>query len=135
VIVVDTNVIAYLHIPGKETEAAREVLRRDSEWSAPLLWRSEFRSVLTFYIRRAGLALEDAQELMRKAESLLLGREHLVESERVLNLAAASDCSAYDCEFVALAGLLEVPLITTDQEILRAFPDAAVALEEYANST
>ena len=42
-IVVDTNRLAYLLIGGKPTQAVREVLLQDPEWSAPVLWRSEFR--------------------------------------------------------------------------------------------
>lgn len=133
-IVVDTNVIAYLHLPGRRTAAARAALRRDPEWSAPLLWRSEFRSVLLSYVRSEGLKVDDAIALARLAESLLAGREHIVESAAVLNMAAGSDCSAYDCEFVGLAQTLGVQLVTTDARILREFPDRAVALEEFAGT-
>jgi hypothetical protein len=40
----------------------------------------------------------------------------------------SSDCSACDCEFVALAMRLETRLVTLDKKILRAFPGRAVAL-------
>ena len=45
-IVVDTNVIAYLHISGKFTSSALRLLRQDPYWIAPPLWRSEFCNVL-----------------------------------------------------------------------------------------
>jgi predicted nucleic acid-binding protein len=38
---------------------------------------------------------------------------------------ARSKCSAYDCEFVALAQGLKVPLITTDRKLVREFPRTA----------
>jgi len=130
-IVVDTNQIAYLLIGGDRTELARQVLLRDPEWGAPLLWRSEFRSILTQYLRRKEITPSDAIRLQRKAEQLLLGREFLVHSERVLRLAATSDCSAYDCEFVALAKQLKVPLVTWDKQVLAAFPLEAMSPRDF----
>jgi len=38
---------------------------------------------------------------------------------------------AYDCEFVALAAGLGIPLITLDRKLARAFPDQAVMLPDY----
>ncbi len=84
------------------------------------------------YIRREGLSTDDAVRLARMAESLLAGREHIVDSAVVLNLAAAASCSAYDCELAALAQVLDVPLITTDARILSEFPDRALDLGEFA---
>ncbi len=111
-IVVDTNQLAYLLIGGRHTEAARRVLLRDPAWAGPLLWRSEFRSILAHYIRRGELQSADALKLQKKAEELMAGREHLVRSDQVLRLVCDSDCSAYDCEFVALAKELRVKLVT-----------------------
>jgi predicted nucleic acid-binding protein len=39
-----------------------------------------------------------------------------------------SDCSAYDCEFVALAVQLEIKLVTMDKKLLKSFPQLVVAL-------
>jgi predicted nucleic acid-binding protein len=58
--------------------------------------------------------------------------EFTVPTERILKLVLASDCTAYDCEYVALAQDLKVPLVTTDKQIIRAFPKTAVALEKFA---
>ena len=49
----------------------------------------------------------------------------------VLDLAAASSCSAYDCEFVALAQDLGVRLVTVDKQVLKEFPTVAIALGEF----
>jgi predicted nucleic acid-binding protein len=49
----------------------------------------------------------------------------------VLSLTNASACSAYDCEFVALAKQLNVKLITPDKKILSEFPDHAFSISDY----
>jgi predicted nucleic acid-binding protein len=126
-IVVDTNALAYLLLGGTGTAEARGVYIRDPVWHSPLLWRSEFRSVLAVYLRQGTLTLDDALAVQRKAEELLAGREHVVPSDRVLRLVAASSCSAYDCEFVALAQQLMVPLVTADRAVLKDFPAIAVS--------
>ena len=132
-IVVDTNVLAYLLIPGEFTGRAEALLRRDSEWMAPLLWRSEFRNVLLSYVRRLEMSVNQAAMLAATAEHMMQGGEYTLPSELILELAASSGCSACDCEFVALAEILDVPLITSDQRILKAFPDRTVALADYAS--
>lgn len=127
-IVVDTNVVAYLYLPGEYTLAAEALLERDSNWAAPILWRSEFRNILAGYLRRGSLSFEQAHGIQREAENLLAGAEYEVDSLGVLELVRESDCSAYDCEFVALARTLGTKLVTMDAKLLRAFPGIAVAL-------
>jgi hypothetical protein len=61
-------------------------------------------------MRRGALTFEQACMLQREAESLLSGLEFEVDSLGVLELVRDSDCSAYDCEFVALAVQLETKL-------------------------
>ena len=127
-IVVDSNVIAYLYLPGEFTAAAEALLERDPDWSAPILWRSEFRNILAGYMRRKTITFEQANSLQTEAESLLAGAEYEVDSYAVLELVRDSDCSAYDCEFVVLALRLNTQLVTMDKKLLRAFPRCAVPL-------
>lgn len=127
-IVVDSNVLAYLYLPGEYTAAAERLLEAEADWSAPILWRSEFRNILAGYMRRKAISFEQANSLQREAENLLEGAEFEVESSMVLELVRDSDCSAYDCEFIALAMKLDTKLVTMDQKLLRAFPKRAVAL-------
>ena len=127
-IVVDSNVLAYLYLPGEYTAAAEALLEQDSDWAAPILWRSEFRNILAGYLRRKAITFEQANSLQREAESLLEGAEFELESIAVLELVRDSDCSAYDCEFIALAKKLDTTLITMDKKLLRAFPKRAIAL-------
>jgi predicted nucleic acid-binding protein len=51
----------------------------------------------------------------------------------ILRLASVSKCSAYDCEFVALAHSLGVPLVTSDAEILDSFPSIAVSPKDFVS--
>lgn len=130
-IVVDTNIVVYLLVPGHLSRAAEAVFRRDSAWAAPFLWRSEFRNVLALYLRRGMLTLEEALSTMEKAELLLQSRTYEIKSREVLRLAAESGCSAYDCEFVALAQDLSVPLVTSDRKLAAKFKSTAIPLQEF----
>lgn len=131
-IVVDTNVLAHLWLPGELTAAAERVLDLDPAWAAPLLWRSEFRSVLTGALRRRALSLPRARQIAAAAERQLHGSEYAVSSAVVLELALRSRCSAYDCEYVALAADLGVPLVTNDHQVLEAFPERATSPGAFA---
>ncbi len=132
-IVVDTNVIVYLYLSNERSEQAEHLLKKDSEWSAPLLWRSELRNVLALYIRKEILSVKEAQQVMEEAIVLMDGKEYEVVSFQVLELVSKSTCSAYDCEFVTLAQDLGVKLVTVDKKILREFPKIAVSLNEYVS--
>jgi predicted nucleic acid-binding protein len=127
VIVADVNLIAYFWITGEHTAAAEAVLASDPEWAAPLHWRSEWRNVLAGYLRRGELDVAGALERVAAAEALFRGREYLVEAAPVLDLVARSSCSAYDCEYVALARQLGVPLVTADRRLLAEFAGTAVS--------
>lgn len=126
-IVADTNLLIYLYVQGQRTEESEAVLQQDALWTAPLLWRSEFRNVLIGLVRTNALQFEKALAIITEAERWLTGHEYSVVSRQVLELADRSGCSAYDCEFVALAQDLEVPLVTNDRQILKAFPTIAVS--------
>lgn len=130
-VVADTNLIAYFVIRDERSELADAIFEADPVWVAPLLWRSELLSALAKYIRHAGMSLEAALVALHSAEEVIGGREYRVSSELVLELAVRSKCTAYDCEYVALAQELGVPLVTADRQILRAFPKMAVALEKF----
>jgi len=131
-LVVDTNVIAYLFLPTDYTEYSEALLNNDPEWAAPQLWRSELRNVLTSYMRKNIIDLDTALDIQHQAEMLLQGNEYDVKSSAVLSLAGSSNCSAYDCEFVALARALNQKLITVDKKLVRRFPETCVSLKDAA---
>ena len=127
-IVVDTNVLAYLLLPYEFSAQADALYKRDPEWAAPIFWRSEFRNLLAGYLRRKTLTFDEVLKVQAEAEALVSGNEHEVESRRVLELVRDSDCTAYDCEFLALAMRLGVKVVTMDAKLLKAFPQHAIAL-------
>lgn len=133
-IVVDNDVISYfwLQLASGRSEAARRARRKDAEWVAPPLWRSEFRNVLRRYMQIGLMTYSEALWFAEKAERDMHRHEYEVQTSDVLKLVEQTRHAAYDCEYVALAQSLGVPLVTGDQPIVEAFPDTAVLLEDFA---
>jgi predicted nucleic acid-binding protein len=132
-IVVDTNLIGYLYLENSSSALAEQALLKYPHWAAPILWRSEFRNVLALYLRKHWLSLDESQQIMSEALHSMADREYEVDSEQVLRLVTQSTCSAYDCEFVALAQELGTYLVTADKQILREFPQVAVSLAAFVS--
>lgn len=130
-IVADSNLIAYLHLPGPKAAVAEAVLLKDSEWWVPPLWKSEFRSILFAYVRTQGMDLSTAQAHWSEAMEHLGQTQWEPDPAKVLAKAYNSRISAYDAEFVVLAEELAAPLITSDQQILETFPAVAMTPEAF----
>ena len=133
-IVADANLVVYFAVETEQSQAAKRVWEIDPDWSATRLWRAEFLNALVKYMRAGRLTLESATAAFRTGEEVMSGREFESDPDEVLNLAMNSQCSAYDCEYVALALRLGVPLVTSDRRILREFPDVAVSPEAFIQS-
>jgi predicted nucleic acid-binding protein len=129
-IVADTNVLAYLFIQGLHTPSAEALLAKKPQWVVPILWRSEFRNILAGYMRRGDISFDGAYKILREAESFLTGNEYEADSLQVLELVRDSECTAYDCEFVAVAITLKAKLVTMDKALLKAFPKVAMRLKD-----
>ena len=130
-IIVDTNVIAYLYLPTRYTSDAEKLLIQEPVWGAPYLWRSELRNVFALYLRKEIVSFEQAIQIQAEAELLMAENEFEVNSSDILSLAKDSTCSAYDCEFVALAKNINSTLVTVDKKILSAFPETAKSLRQF----
>ncbi len=130
-IVADTNIISYLLLPTAYTESVDTLYKIDSDWTAPILWRSEFRSVLALYLRKNIITLNKALKLQEAAETIMAENEFEVTSSQVLALANESNCSPYDCEFVVLANHLNAQLVTQDKKVLREFPSTAISIKYF----
>ncbi len=130
-IVADSNLIAYLLIPGDNSSLADQVFLKDAEWAVPLLCRSELRNILTLYMRHEGMSLQQAQVTMEKAECLLRDREYAIPSDSVLEITFHDSISAYDGEFVVLAQYLGVPFVTFDKPVRKVFPKIAISAQDF----
>lgn len=124
-IVVDTNILAHFWLPSDSTELCDQLYQKDPQWVAPILWRSEFRNVVTLYLRKELIDLADALLIMEKAELQMKDQQFQVNSVQVMHQVSQSNSSSYDCELVSLAKDLDLELITTDKQLLREFPELA----------
>ncbi|VAW83724.1 hypothetical protein MNBD_GAMMA16-1229 [hydrothermal vent metagenome] len=134
-IVADTNIITYLLLPTSYTSSVDSLYKIDSDWAAPRLWKSEFRNVLALYLRKKIITLEKALQLQDMAESIIDRNEFDISSPQILALIESSNCSSYDCEFIALANQLNIPLVTQDKKILKEFPSRAISVVGFLSSS
>jgi len=130
-IVVNTNIISYFYLNSEYSKITEQTFKKDPVWSAPILWRSEFRNVLTFYLRKKIITLPEAIDIFACAEELLKENEYEINSIQVLSLSHSSGCSAYDCEFVNLAKDLGALLVTQDKRILHKFQETAISMSQF----
>ena len=130
-IVADANLITQFAIHDVGSDLADAVCEADPVWVAPMLWRSEVRNAALKYVRHVGMSLDAALLAMHTAEEVVSRREYTVNTRKVLELATQSGCSAYDCEYVALALDMNVNLVTSDKQVLRAFPKLALTPENF----
>ncbi|MBO6575556.1 MAG: type II toxin-antitoxin system VapC family toxin [Rhodothermales bacterium] len=119
--VIDANVLAAYYLARDPALRVRLV---GLEWYAPPIWRSEFMSTLRSWMVRRKLSLEAAVVAHGEAEVEIIPAPS-PDAAHVFALAEASGCSTYDCEYLAAAQMMDVPLLTLDAQVLRAFPQVA----------
>ena len=130
-IVVDTNVIAYLLIMGDKTDLAQRTYRNEPGWVVPSLWRHEFLNVLATFVQHGGGGLEDAIGIWSQSLRLFARNEREFDLTQALLLASQHGISAYDAQYVALAIDLQAPFVTEDRRLLRLFPELAVSMNSF----
>ncbi|MGE5812496.1 MAG: hypothetical protein ACM339_13395 [Ignavibacteria bacterium] len=86
---------------------------------------------MSLYLRKKMLTLEKILNIIEEAEQHFKDNEFYISSSDVMELVNSSNCSAYDCEFAALAKNFKTNLITTDKQILKEFPSIAKSLKEF----
>ena len=129
-LIVDTNVLAYLLIEGDHTATARLLHRRDDDWRSEAFIMIEFTNVLTASIAARRMNLVLAQRFLADATSLLHGKLGLIPHDSVLSLAVQYRVTAYDARFLALAQQLDCRLVTEDAKLRAAAPKLTQSLAE-----
>ena len=121
-IVSDTNLLIRLYIESAISFLAREVMLREDQSGRP--GPMEKRVPKHFDQRHPERARDLAAtiRIMNEAESMMLFNEHDVPRTTSSSLAASSECSAYDAEFVVLARELRVPLVRRTRSSSRSSP-------------
>jgi predicted nucleic acid-binding protein len=120
-VVVDTNVLAYLLIEGDRTKQAQALFAKDSDWRSETFLLVEFSNVLTTYRRVRALSAQQAESLLAEAASRV--RELLnIPNLHALRCAQRFAVSAYDARFLAVADILGVKLVTENAKLRAAAP-------------
>ncbi len=130
-IVADANLIAYYYLPGPFQPLAQKIIFKDPVWIVPPILISEFRNTLLGFVRAKQLHKKDAIELAVRVEIVFSQRTKGISSAQVMDLACDFGCSAYDAEYIALAQMMGIKLVTNDKYLVNAFPKTAVSLEAY----
>jgi predicted nucleic acid-binding protein len=119
VIVVDASVVvAALLVAGPAGDAARAVLESD-ELHAPHLLDVEATSAARRWLLSGQLTADAARLFLADLRALAVARHgHEPLLDRALELR--DSLSAYDASYVALAELLDAPLVTVDRRLARA---------------
>lgn len=128
-LVVDTNILAYLLIVGDRTKEAQALFARDAEWKSEAFVMVEFSNILATYQRLGELSGGQAEQLLNEAESLLRGLVNLPHIA-ALRTAQRFKVSAYDARFLATAENLGTRLVTEDAKLRAAAPALTQSLAE-----
>lgn len=132
-IIADVNLLAYLLIEGEFTESAERAFARDRRWIAPAHHRTEFLNLLATNVRAKVITSATAEVLWKQSFKLVASPPTPVDPMDVLRLSIASRVATYDCEYVVLARLRRLRLVTNDGGVLRNFPDVAVSIADFAD--
>jgi predicted nucleic acid-binding protein len=127
VVLVDTNILAYLLIEGDRTSAAQSLYTKDPDWRSESFVLVEFSNILATYVRTRALVHRQAMELLARAERLV-PIVPVVTNSQALETATEFGISAYDARFVALAKWLRTRLVTEDTRLQAAVPDWTLPL-------
>ncbi len=126
-VLVDTNILAYLLIEGDRTSAAHDLYARDPDWRSEAFILVEFTNVLATYVRTKALTNKQGSELLSEALAILPSLAS-VEHAQAFHAATEFGISAYDGRFIAIAKQMKSRLVTEDTKLRAAVPAWTVSL-------
>ncbi len=128
-VIVDTNILAYLLIEGDRTAEAQALFMRDAEWKSDAFILVEFTNILATCVRARGVSLKQVETLLNDAEKSLRGLVNVPHS-RALRVSERYSVAAYDARFLAAADALGGKLVTEDAKLRAAAPKLTQSLAE-----
>ena len=128
-IVIDTNVLAYLLIEGDRTAEAQALRLADPDWRSDPFLLVEFSNLLATQVKAQALSAAQAEALLETAAQQIAEWCEAPHAE-VLALAIDHQISAYDARFIACARRLGAPLVTEDSRLRAATPGLSVSIAE-----
>lgn len=128
-LVVDTNVVAYLLIAGNATQQAQALWQVDADWRSEPFYRVEFSNLLATQVRAKALTLDQAQTLLERAQTTVTTTADVSHAD-ALRLASKLGVSAYDARFLWSAQSLGSKLVTEDARLRKAAPAWTQSLAE-----
>ena len=128
-VIVDTNVLAYLLISGDRTREAQALFRRNADWRSEGFILVEFSNVLVTYLRAGALSATQAHGLLAQAERQMKSLV-TVPHDAALRVAGQFGVSAYDARFLAAAERFGGRLVTEDARLRAAAPARTIGLAE-----
>ncbi len=129
-VVVDTNILAYLLLEGTQSTAARALLDKDADWRSEPFILIELSNVLATAIRVRGVSLASASTTLAHGRRVIgPGMHHVIDAD-ALALAARFRVTAYDARFLAVARVLSTRLVTEDAKLRKAASELTCLLAD-----
>ena len=83
-IIADTNLLSYLYFDSLHSEEVSLIHEKDPDWACPVLWRSEFVSVVSLYLRKKIITYKEGLDAIDFARRTVGEREFSVSQYAVL---------------------------------------------------
>jgi len=132
---VDANILAYYFIESPFTELAHQVFAKDKEWMVPPLWQHEFISILFKIARQGSQSEADLLTIWENVNALVEGNEKEVDIQQAFHLAIQHHVSSYDAQYLVLAQMLDIPLVTEDRKLRQAAPDLTISMQDFLKNS